>query len=182
MKAIVYNGMRNVDVENVEDPKIEKNDDIIVKVTSTAICGSDLHLIHGMIPNMPKGFRLGHETMGIVEEVGKDVVKVKKNDRVIIPFPVACGHCCYCEHGNFSQCDNSNPNGEAGGIFGYSNTFGGYDGGQAEDAKDIEIPADLKDVVEEKRAELIEAVAESDEESVVTVFVFIKYFFKYKVF
>ena len=86
MKAIVYNGMRNVDVENVEDPKIEKSDDIIVKVTSTAICGSDLHLIHGMIPNMPKGFRLGHETMGIVEEVGKDVVKVKKNDRVIIPF------------------------------------------------------------------------------------------------
>ena len=132
MKAIVYNGMRNVDVENVEDPKIEKSDDIIVKVTSTAICGSDLHLIHGMIPNMPKGFRLGHETMGIVEEVGKDVVKVKKNDRVIIPFPVACGHCCYCEHGHFSQCDNSNPNGECGGIFGYSNTFGGYAGGQAE--------------------------------------------------
>ena len=112
MKAIVYNGKKNVDVENVEDPKIEKSDDIIIKVTSTAICGSDLHLIHGMIPNMPKGFRLGHETMGIVEEVGKDVVKVKKNDRVIIPFPVACGHCCYCEHGHFSQCDNSNPNGE----------------------------------------------------------------------
>ncbi len=95
MKAIVYNGKKNVDVENVEDPKIEKSDDIIIKVTSTAICGSDLHLIHGMIPNMPKGFRLGHETMGIVEEVGKDVVKVKKNDRVIIPFPVACGHCCF---------------------------------------------------------------------------------------
>ena len=132
MKAIVYNGKKNVDVENVEDPKIEKSDDIIIKVTSTAICGSDLHLIHGMIPNMPKGFRLGHETMGIVEEVGKDVVKVKKNDRVIIPFPVACGHCCYCEHGQFSQCDNSNPNGEAGGILGYSNTFGGYAGGQAE--------------------------------------------------
>ena len=132
MKAIVYNGKKNVDVENVEDPKIEKSDDIIIKVTSTAICGSDLHLIHGMIPNMPKGFRLGHETMGIVEEVGKDVVKVKKNDRVIIPFPVACGHCCYCEHGHFSQCDNSNPNGECGGIFGYSNTFGGYAGGQAE--------------------------------------------------
>lgn len=132
MKAIVYNGVKNVDVENVEDPKIEKDDDIIVRVTSTAICGSDLHLIHGMVPNMPHGFRLGHETMGIIEEVGKDVVNLKKNDRVIVPFPVACGHCWQCEHENFSQCDNSNPNGEVGGIFGYSNTYGGYPGGQAE--------------------------------------------------
>lgn len=132
MKAIVYNGIKNVEVESVEDPKIEKSDDIIVRVTSTAICGSDLHLIHGMVPNMPKGFRLGHETMGIIEEVGSDVVNLKKNDRVIVPFPVACGHCWQCEHGNFSQCDNSNPNGEVGGIFGYSNTFGGYPGGQAE--------------------------------------------------
>lgn len=132
MKAIVYKGKRNVGVENVEDPKIEKDDDIIVKVTSTAICGSDLHLIHGLIPNTPHGFRLGHETMGIIEEVGKDVVNLKKNDRVIVPFPIACGHCCQCEHGNFSQCDNSNPNGEAGAMFGYSNTFGGYPGGQAE--------------------------------------------------
>ena len=126
MKAIVYKGIKKVDVENVEDPKIEKDDDIIVKVTSTAICGSDLHLIHGMVPNMPHGFRLGHETMGIIEEVGKDVVNLKKNDRVIVPFPIACGHCCQCEHGNFS------PNGEAGAIFGYSNTYGGYPGGQAE--------------------------------------------------
>ena len=86
MKAIVYKGIKKVDVENVEDPKIEKDDDIIVKVTSTAICGSDLHLIHGMVPNMPHGFRLGHETMGIIEEVGKDVVNLKKNDRVIVPF------------------------------------------------------------------------------------------------
>lgn len=132
MKAIVYNGVKNVDVENVEDPKIEKADDIIVRVTSTAICGSDLHLIHGMVPNMPKGFRLGHETMGIIEEVGPDVVKLKKNDRVIVPFPVACGHCCQCKHENYSQCDNSNPYGEQGGILGYSNTFGGYAGGQAE--------------------------------------------------
>lgn len=132
MKAIVYNGVKNVDVENVEDPKIEKSDDIIVKVTSTAICGSDLHLIHGMIPNMPKGFRLGHETMGIIEQIGPDVVNLKKNDRVIVPFPVACGHCCQCEHENYSQCNNSNPYGEPGGIFGYSNTFGGYPGGQAE--------------------------------------------------
>lgn len=87
MKAIVYEGIKDVKVKNVGDPKIEKDDDIIVKVTSTAICGSDLHLIHGMVPNMPKGFILGHETMGIVEEVGRDVHKVKKGDRVIVPSP-----------------------------------------------------------------------------------------------
>lgn len=132
MKAIIYDGIKDVKVDNVMDPKIEKNDDIIVKVTSTAICGSDLHLIHGMIPNMPKGFVLGHETMGIVEEVGKDVHKLNKGDRVIVPFPVACGHCYYCEHEMWSQCDNSNDNGEIGGILGYSDTYGGYAGGQAE--------------------------------------------------
>lgn len=132
MKAIVYEGIRDVEVKQVKDPTIQKSDDIIVKVTSTAICGSDLHLVHGFIPNIPKGFVLGHETMGIVEEVGKDVTKVKKGDRVIVPFPVSCGHCWYCEHDLWSQCDNSNPNGEAGGIFGYSNTYGGYDGGQAQ--------------------------------------------------
>lgn len=132
MKAIVYDGIQDVKVKNVKDPTIEKGDDLIVKVTSTAICGSDLHLVHGLIPNMPKGFVLGHETMGIVEETGKYVDKLKKGDRVIVPFPIACGHCWYCEHDLFSQCDNSNPHGETAGIFGYSNTFGGYDGGQAE--------------------------------------------------
>lgn len=132
MKAIVFEGMRNVNVENVDDPRIKKDDDIIVKVTSTAICGSDLHLIHGMVPNMPKGFILGHETMGIVEEAGKDVRNLKKGDRVVVPFPISCGHCWYCEHGLWSQCDNSNANGEVGAIFGYSKTYGGYDGGQAE--------------------------------------------------
>jgi S-(hydroxymethyl)glutathione dehydrogenase/alcohol dehydrogenase len=85
-----------------------------------------------MVPNMPKGFVLGHETMGIVEEAGPQVKKVKKGDRVIVPFPVSCGHCWFCEHGLWSQCDNSNPNGEVGGIFGYSETYGGYDGGQAQ--------------------------------------------------
>jgi S-(hydroxymethyl)glutathione dehydrogenase/alcohol dehydrogenase len=132
MKAIVYEGIKDVKVKNVGDPQIKKSDDIIVKVTSTAICGSDLHLIHGMIPNMPRGYILGHETMGIVEEIGKDVHRVKKGDRVIIPFPVSCGHCWYCEHDLWSQCDNSNANGEVGGILGYSKIYGGYDGGQAE--------------------------------------------------
>lgn len=132
MKALVYEGIKNVKVKNVGEPEIMNQDDIIVRVTSTAICGSDLHLIHGFVPNMPKGYILGHETMGIVEEVGKDVTRVKKGDRVIVPFPVSCGHCWYCEHDMWSLCDNSNANGEVGGIFGYSKTYGGYDGGQAE--------------------------------------------------
>lgn len=132
MKAIVYEDIKDVKVKNVGDPKIINPDDMILKVTSTAICGSDLHLIHGMVPNMPKGYILGHETMGIVEEVGPEVKKVKKGDRVIVPFPVSCGHCWFCEHDYWSQCDNSNANGEIGGILGYSKTYGGYDGGQAE--------------------------------------------------
>ncbi len=132
MKALVYQGVKDVKVRDVDDPVIKHNDDTIVRVTSTAICGSDLHLIHGMVPNMPKGFILGHETMGIVEEAGRDVTKVKKGDRVIVPFPVSCGRCWYCRHDLWSQCENSNANGEVGGIFGYSNTYGGYDGGQAE--------------------------------------------------
>ncbi|GLC30019.1 zinc-dependent alcohol dehydrogenase [Clostridium omnivorum] len=132
MKALCFEGIRNVQVKTVKDPTIEKNDDIVVRVTSTAICGSDLHLIHGLVPNMPKGFILGHETMGIVEEAGSEVHKVKKGDRVIVPFPVSCGHCWYCEHDLWSQCDNSNPHGEVGAILGYSNTYGGYDGGQAQ--------------------------------------------------
>ena len=132
MKALTYQGIRDVKYKEVEDPKIVRSDDIIVKVTSTAICGSDLHLIHGFIPKLKKGSILGHETMGIVEEVGKDVTNVKKGDRVIVPFPVSCGHCWFCEHDLSSQCDNSNDHGELGSIYGYSDTFGGYDGGQAE--------------------------------------------------
>ncbi|WP_273484020.1 zinc-dependent alcohol dehydrogenase [Desulforamulus ruminis] len=132
MKAITYQGVKDIKISNVHDPKIEKRDDAIIKVTSTAICGSDLHLIHGLVPNMPKDFILGHETMGIVEEVGPEVTKIKKGDRVIVPFPVACGHCWYCEHDQYSLCDNSNPHGEVGGILGYSETYGGYAGGQAE--------------------------------------------------
>jgi S-(hydroxymethyl)glutathione dehydrogenase/alcohol dehydrogenase len=132
MKAVTFQGIKNVQVKDVQDPKIEKKDDVIVRITASAICGSDLHLIHGLVPNFPQDYIIGHEPMGVVEEVGPDVTKVKKGDRVIIPFNVACGHCWYCEHDLTSQCDNSNPHGDAGGYFGYSETFGGYPGAQAE--------------------------------------------------
>jgi S-(hydroxymethyl)glutathione dehydrogenase / alcohol dehydrogenase len=132
MKAVTYQGIKNVKVKEVSDPRIEKNDDIIVKITTTAICGSDLHLIHGMIPNFPEDYIIGHEPMGIVEEVGPEVTHVKKGDRVIVPFNVSCGECVYCKSDLTSQCDNSNPHGDAGAYFGYSETFGGYPGGQAE--------------------------------------------------
>lgn len=132
MKAVSYQGPKLVKVKEVPDAKIKKLDDIVVKITSTAICGSDLHLIHGMIPNLPKDFVIGHEPMGVVEEVGPSVTKVKKGDRVIIPFNISCGQCYYCKHQLESQCDNSNPHGDTGAYFGYSDTNGGYSGGQAE--------------------------------------------------
>jgi S-(hydroxymethyl)glutathione dehydrogenase / alcohol dehydrogenase len=132
MKAVTYQGIKNVEVREVKDPSIKNSDDIIVKITSSAICGSDLHLIHGMIPNMPTDFVIGHEPMGVVEEVGPDVRNLKKGDRVIIPFNVSCGSCWYCQHDLTSQCDESNPHGDMGGFFGYSETTGGYAGGQAE--------------------------------------------------
>ncbi|MGE6230777.1 zinc-dependent alcohol dehydrogenase [Paenibacillus chitinolyticus] len=132
MKAVTYQGIKNVVVKEVPDPKIEKPDDMIVRVTSSAICGSDLHLIHGMIPNLQENYVIGHEPMGIVEEVGSGVTKVKKGDRVIIPFNIACGECFYCKNQLESQCDNSNDNGDMGAYFGYSGTTGGYPGGQAE--------------------------------------------------
>lgn len=131
MKAVTYQGMYNVQVTEEEDPMILKSDDMIVRITSTAICGSDLHLYQGSIP-LPQGYIIGHEPMGIVEEVGPDVTNVKKGDRVVIPFTVACGHCQYCSHGLVSQCDNSNPHYDSGGYFGYSEKFGNYPGGQAE--------------------------------------------------
>lgn len=132
MKGVTFQGLKKVEVKDVPDPKIQKPDDIILRITSTAICGSDLHLIHGMIPNMEKDYVIGHEPMGIVEEVGPEVTKVKKGDRVVAPFNIACGHCYYCTHNLESQCDNSNPHAETGAYFGYSGTFGGYPGGQAE--------------------------------------------------
>lgn len=132
MRAITYQGVKDVRVKEVHSPKIEKPDDAIIRVTATGICGSDLHLIHGMVPNTPKNFILGHETVGIVEEVGPDVERLKIGDRVLVPFPIACGYCWYCEHDEFTMCDNSNPHGEVGAFYGYSETFGGYAGGQAD--------------------------------------------------
>jgi S-(hydroxymethyl)glutathione dehydrogenase/alcohol dehydrogenase len=116
MKAVTYQGIKNVEVKEVKDPKIEKADDMLVKLTTTAICGSDLHLIHGMVPNFPHDFIIGHEPMGIVEEVGSEVTQVKKGDRVVIPFNIGCGDCFYCNHQLESQCDNANPHGY-GGLF-----------------------------------------------------------------
>ena len=132
MKAVTYQGIKDVQVKEVSNPKIERADDIIIKVTTSAICGSDLHLIHGMVPNLPENYVIGHEPMGIIEEVGSGVTNLKRGDRVIVPFNVSCGECWYCTHDLTSQCDNSNPNGDSGGMFGYSETFGGYPGGQAE--------------------------------------------------
>ncbi|MBB6638444.1 zinc-dependent alcohol dehydrogenase [Cohnella thailandensis] len=132
MKAVTYQGIKNVAVKDVPDPKIVKPDDAIVRLTTTAICGSDLHLLHGMIPNLHEDYVIGHEPMGIVEEVGPEVTKLKKGDRVVIPFTIACGDCYYCRNQLESQCDNSNENGEMGAYFGYSGTTGGYAGGQAE--------------------------------------------------
>ncbi|GLB61273.1 zinc-dependent alcohol dehydrogenase [Cytobacillus sp. NCCP-133] len=131
MKAVTYQGPNRVAVTNVNDPKLEMKDDIIVKITSTAICGSDLHLYQGNMP-LPEGYIIGHEPMGIVEEVGPKVTKVKKGDRVVIPFNVSCGQCVYCQQDQTSQCDNSNPHYDSGGYFGYTEKFGNHPGGQAE--------------------------------------------------
>lgn len=131
MKAVTYQGKHEIAVTKVDYPKIQDSEDIIVKITSTAICGSDLHLYQGNFP-LPIGYVIGHEPMGIVEEVGSAVTRLKKGDRVVIPFTVACGHCPYCDHGLQSQCDNSNPHYDSGGLFGYSEKFGDYPGGQAE--------------------------------------------------
>lgn len=131
MRAVTYQGPNNVIVKEVPDARIEKKDDILVRITSTAICGSDLHLYQGNFP-LPDGYVIGHEPMGIVEEVGPEVTKIKKGDRVVIPFTVACGQCYYCQHEMESQCDHSNPHYDSGGYFGYSEKFGDYPGGQAE--------------------------------------------------
>ena len=133
MKAVTFQGAKDIQVKQVEDPKLQQKDDIIVRVTSTAICGSDLHIYQGALPTH-KDYVIGHEPMGIVEEVGPEVTKVRKGDRVVLPFNISCGHCYYCEHDMESQCDNSNPNEavDTGGYFGFTERYGNYPGGQAE--------------------------------------------------
>jgi threonine dehydrogenase-like Zn-dependent dehydrogenase len=144
MRATVWSGRNTVQVENVPDPQIVNRRDAIVRITSTAICGSDLHLYDGYIPTMKHGDILGHEFMGEVVEVGPDTGDLKVGDRVVVPFPIACGNCWSCQSGLFSLCENSNPNAviaekafghSTAGIFGYSHLTGGYPGGQAEYAR-----------------------------------------------
>ena len=144
MRANVWSGRNTVQVENVPDPKLLNDRDAIVKISSTAICGSDLHLYDGYIPTMKRGDILGHEFMGEVVETGRGVTTLEVGDRVVVPFPIACGDCWACKHELYAACENSNPNagiaekmfGHAtAGIFGYSHITGGYAGGQAEYAR-----------------------------------------------
>lgn len=141
MKAVVFHKPKDMRVETVTDPSIEDPQDIILKVTATAICGSDLHIYNGFLPQA-KPLVMGHEFMGVVEETGPDVKDFRRGDRVVVPFPIACGQCFFCDHGLPSHCETSNPEkyGPEGGLleekggalFGYTDLYGGYSGGQAE--------------------------------------------------
>jgi threonine dehydrogenase-like Zn-dependent dehydrogenase len=144
VKATIWAGRNSVDVEDVPDPKILNDRDAIVRITSTAICGSDLHLVDGYVPTMKRGDIMGHEFMGEVVETGTGVTNLNVGDRVVVPFPIACGGCWSCRHELFSLCENSNPNARlaekmfgfpTAGIFGYSHLTGGFAGGQAEYAR-----------------------------------------------
>ncbi len=142
MKALTYHGSKDVRVDTVPDPVITQSDDIILRVTATAICGSDLHIYRGKIPQMESGDILGHEFMGVVEDVGSNVLRLKKGDRVVVPFTISCGDCFFCSRSLFSACETTNPGRGAiinkkdtrpgAGLFGYSHLYGGYAGGQAE--------------------------------------------------
>ena len=161
MKALCWHGANDVRVDNVPDPTIINPRDAIVKITSTAICGSDLHLYDGFIPTMQSGDIMGHEFMGEVVELGSQVKNLKKGDRVVIPFAISCGSCFFCNRDLWSLCDNSNPNAglaekmfghSPAGLFGYSHLMGGYAGGQAEyarvpfaDVGPLKIPDGLSD-------------------------------------
>lgn len=141
MKAAVFHKPGDIRAEQVPDPVIEHPEDVILKVTSTAICGSDLHILNGFIPQA-KDMIMGHEFMGIVEDTGKAVTNLKKGDRVIVPFPISCGHCFFCTQGLSTACEHSNPekygpegnilDNKGGALFGYTDLYGGYSGGQAE--------------------------------------------------
>ncbi len=161
MKALCWYGKHDVRVMDVPDPEIMNDRDAIIKITTTAICGSDLHLYNGYIPTMQEGDILGHEFMGEVVETGKDIKNLKKGDRVVVPFTIACGNCFFCNRKIWSCCDNSNPKpGTAetlygfapSGLFGYSHMMGGFAGGQAEyvrvpfaDVGPIKVPETLSD-------------------------------------
>jgi S-(hydroxymethyl)glutathione dehydrogenase/alcohol dehydrogenase len=133
MRAMAYRGPFRVRVEDKPDPEILHPNDAIVRVTRAAICGSDIHLYHGLMPDLRVGHTFGHEFIGVVEEVGEGVNNLKAGDKVLVPFNVCCGFCYFCSRGLYSNCHNVNPNATAvGGIYGYSHTCGGYDGGQAE--------------------------------------------------
>ena len=141
MKAVCWMGTGNIQVHTVPDPEIVNPHDAILRVTRTAICGSDLHLYDGYIPTMEAGDILGHEFMGIVEEVGPEVKNLKRGDRVVVPFTIACGNCFFCKRDLWSLCDNTNPNAQiaetmygysGSALFGYSHIYGGYAGGQAQ--------------------------------------------------
>ena len=133
MQAMVYRGPYRVRVEQKDIPPIEHPNDAIVRVTQAAICGSDLHLYHGLMPDTRVGMTFGHEFVGVVEQVGSSVQNIKVGDRVMVPFNISCGSCYFCTRGVYSCCHNVNPNATAvGAIYGYSHTCGGYDGGQAE--------------------------------------------------
>jgi threonine dehydrogenase-like Zn-dependent dehydrogenase len=137
MKAVVFHGLGDIRLEDVADPEIEQDTDAIVRITSSAICGTDLHMIRGTMPGMKEGTILGHEAVGIVEEVGSQVRNLKPGDRVIVPSTIACGNCAYCRAGYYAQCDNANPNGPTAGtaFFGGPQTTGGFNGLQAEKAR-----------------------------------------------
>ncbi len=161
MKALCWFGKHDVRIENLPDARIQLPTDVVIKITSTAICGSDLHLYDGFMPTMQQGDVLGHEPMGVVVDVGRDVKNLKRGDRVVVPFCLACGNCFFCNKGLYSLCDNSNPNAEVArealgqspaGLFGYSHMLGGFAGGQAEylrvpyaDVGPLRIESDLPD-------------------------------------
>src|SRR3954469_12262473 len=134
MRAAVWHGKRDVRVDQVPDPRIEAPTDAIVRVTSTGLCGSDLHLYEVLAPFMTEGDILGHEPMGVVEEVGSEVTNLSPGDRVVVPFNISCGHCWMCKHGLQSQCETTqvHEHGTGAALFGYTKLYGEVPGGQAE--------------------------------------------------
>jgi len=161
MRALTWHGKGDIRCESVPDPEIEHGRDAIIKVTTCAMCGSDLHIYNGVMPKMERGDVLGHETMGEVVEVGKENKKLKVGDRIVVPFTISCGECFFCKRGYFSACERTNPDRETAeklwghspaGLFGYTHILGGYRGGQAEylrvpyaDVGPIKVPEGLSD-------------------------------------